>query len=349
MPTRARASRRRLRWPLLLRRRRTGALGRQERWSARALRPRRATAGRSSRTCRRATRQRVRRLRRRASGHGRRRELDERLRRRAGDTTSRAQTWSKLPALPTARHGVALAAIDDSLYAIGGATSPDISGRPRRRRCSTSPGRRRRHSRGPIVKWRDIREAPYKRQYAPSTEVGGRDLAVRRDRQRATSGELRNGRLRPRDQHLDEGTTASASPAPCRGGDVRGGGRGDRWVRAGRRVDLRAVRSGLCPARRWLGGAAALESSPCRGGCGGGGRQDRGGRRARRTASWWRQTEVFDGESWTDVADMPTPREHLGAASDGRYLYAVGGRELSADKNLGTLERYDPAATAGRS
>ena len=30
----------------------------------------------------------------------------------------------------------------------------------------------------------------------------------------------------------------------------------------------------------------------------------------------------------------PTPREHLGAASDGRYLYAVGGRDLSADKNL---------------
>ncbi len=55
------------------------------------------------------------------------------------------------------------------------------------------------------------------------------------------------------------------------------------------------------------------------------------------------QTEVFDGERWTDVAELPTPREHLGAASDGRYLYAVGGRALSADQNTGTLERYDPA------
>ena len=54
------------------------------------------------------------------------------------------------------------------------------------------------------------------------------------------------------------------------------------------------------------------------------------------------QTEVFDGERWTDVAELPTPREHLGAASDGRYLYAVGGRALSADQNTGTLERYDP-------
>ena len=54
------------------------------------------------------------------------------------------------------------------------------------------------------------------------------------------------------------------------------------------------------------------------------------------------QTEVFDGERWTDVAELPTPREHLGAASDGRYVYAVGGRALSADQNSGTLERYDP-------
>jgi N-acetylneuraminic acid mutarotase len=56
-----------------------------------------------------------------------------------------------------------------------------------------------------------------------------------------------------------------------------------------------------------------------------------------------RETEVFDGERWTDVTDIPTPREHLGAASDGRYLYAVGGRDLSADKNSTALERYDPA------
>jgi non-specific serine/threonine protein kinase len=56
------------------------------------------------------------------------------------------------------------------------------------------------------------------------------------------------------------------------------------------------------------------------------------------------QTEVFDGKSWKDVADIPTPREHLGAASDGNYVYAVGGRELAADKNLPTLERYDPGS-----
>ena len=55
-------------------------------------------------------------------------------------------------------------------------------------------------------------------------------------------------------------------------------------------------------------------------------------------------TEVFDGERWSDGADIPTPREHLAAASDGRFVYAVGGRALSPDKNTAALERYDPEA-----
>jgi non-specific serine/threonine protein kinase len=55
------------------------------------------------------------------------------------------------------------------------------------------------------------------------------------------------------------------------------------------------------------------------------------------------QTEVFDGTKWTDVAPMPTLRDHLAGVADRRYFYAVGGRALSADKNLGAVERYDPA------
>src|SRR6185503_11346273 len=55
-------------------------------------------------------------------------------------------------------------------------------------------------------------------------------------------------------------------------------------------------------------------------------------------------TEVFDGKAWSAGANIPTPREHLAAASDGRFLYAVGGRALSPDKNSAALERYDPAA-----
>ncbi len=58
------------------------------------------------------------------------------------------------------------------------------------------------------------------------------------------------------------------------------------------------------------------------------------------------ETEVFDGKSWTDAAKMPTPREHLAAASDGKNVYAVGGRELGSDRNTAALERFDPSANA---
>ena len=54
-------------------------------------------------------------------------------------------------------------------------------------------------------------------------------------------------------------------------------------------------------------------------------------------------TEVFDGKSWEERARIPTPREHLGAASDGRYLYTVGGRDATS-RDVAVLERYDPAA-----
>jgi serine/threonine protein kinase len=55
-------------------------------------------------------------------------------------------------------------------------------------------------------------------------------------------------------------------------------------------------------------------------------------------------TEVFDGKRWSDGANIPTPREHLAAASEGQFVYAVGGRALSPDKNSAALERYDPEA-----
>ena len=54
-------------------------------------------------------------------------------------------------------------------------------------------------------------------------------------------------------------------------------------------------------------------------------------------------TEVFDGKQWSAGANIPTPREHLAAASDGHFAYAVGGRRMSSDKNVAALERYDPA------
>ena len=53
-------------------------------------------------------------------------------------------------------------------------------------------------------------------------------------------------------------------------------------------------------------------------------------------------TEVFDGTRWTDAAPIPTPREHLSATTDGTYVYAVGGRNLSSDKNTRGVRALRP-------
>jgi N-acetylneuraminic acid mutarotase len=55
-------------------------------------------------------------------------------------------------------------------------------------------------------------------------------------------------------------------------------------------------------------------------------------------------TEVFDGTSWKLGAPIPTPRQMLGAASDGKLVYALGGSTGTSD--LATVETYDPAANA---
>ena len=60
-------------------------------------------------------------------------------------------------------------------------------------------------------------------------------------------------------------------------------------------------------------------------------------------------TEVFDGKEWKEGAPIPTPREHLAAASDGKYLYAVGGRRLSSDKNWRRSSATTRRRTPGRS
>ena len=62
------------------------------------------------------------------------------------------------------------------------------------------------------------------------------------------------------------------------------------------------------------------------------------------TAAWSTPRRCSTASSGARRRDIPTPREHLAAASDGDYVYAVGGRALSPDKNSAALERYDPAA-----
>jgi non-specific serine/threonine protein kinase len=69
-----------------------------------------------------------------------------------------------------------------------------------------------------------------------------------------------------------------------------------------------------------------------------------GGRTAGNSAAPVTPTEVFDGTSWHDAASIPIPGDHLAAASDGTYLYAVGGREITATTDTAALQRFDPNA-----
>ena len=57
-------------------------------------------------------------------------------------------------------------------------------------------------------------------------------------------------------------------------------------------------------------------------------------------------TEIFDGSAWRDAEPIPTRRDHLSAASDGRSMFTVGGRFLQPGAISAALERYDPMTDA---
>jgi Kelch motif len=56
-------------------------------------------------------------------------------------------------------------------------------------------------------------------------------------------------------------------------------------------------------------------------------------------------TEVYNGISWHDARAIPTPGDHLAAASDGTYLYVVGGEKLTSSFPLATVQRFNPATS----
>jgi N-acetylneuraminic acid mutarotase len=68
-----------------------------------------------------------------------------------------------------------------------------------------------------------------------------------------------------------------------------------------------------------------------------------GGRTAGPSATEVAQTEVFNGTGWQDYADIPIPGDHLAAASDGTYLYAVGGRRLEVTAETAAVQRFNPS------
>jgi non-specific serine/threonine protein kinase len=68
-----------------------------------------------------------------------------------------------------------------------------------------------------------------------------------------------------------------------------------------------------------------------------------GGRTGGKTETEVTTTEIYNGKSWHDAPAMPVPGDHVAAVTDGKYLYAIGGRNLTPSENHTAVQRFDPA------
>ncbi|QZY47216.1 serine/threonine-protein kinase [Mycolicibacterium austroafricanum] len=241
-------------------------------------------------------------------------------------------TWSDLPDLGTARRGAAVAAVGKSVYVIGGSTGAgDGQATSSAEALKLAP-----RTPQPAAQWRSLPDAPTARLMMAYTVL---------DDQIWIAGGIREGEtldtVETYDTRTQQWQSQPSLPIPLnhavaatyRGEVVVIGGATDTITQASDKVF--AFRDGTWVELASLQHARAAPAAAVV--------DDKlvvvGGQNDKQVVP---QTEVFDGQSWTQAADMPTPREHLAAVSDGVYVYTVGGRLLSADENLAAFERFDP-------
>ncbi len=245
------------------------------------------------------------------------------------------KTWAGLPDMSTARHGMAVSAVEKSVYAIGGATDADNTTQVTSTAEVLKLAPRKLQ---PVSAWRSLPDAPTPRLMMAWTVL---------DDKIWIAGGMSHGDTLPTVQSYDPQTGAWLAQPPLpvplhhatattyRGEMVVIGGASDELANASNKVY--ALRGGSWVELANLTHARAAAAAAVVG--------DKlvvaGGQNEKQLVP---QTEVFDGQSWKDAADLPTPREHLAAVSDGTYAYTVGGRFLSADKNSAAFERFDPAS-----
>ncbi|MCT7657441.1 serine/threonine-protein kinase [Mycobacterium deserti] len=244
------------------------------------------------------------------------------------------QSWNGLPDLTVARHGMALAGVGRTVYAIGGSTGPgDDQVTPAAESLKLQPRKPQ-----PAPAWRALPDAPTERLMMAWTVLGDEIWVAGGMRhgetlQTVESYNTRTGVWQP--QPPLPIPLHHAAAATYKGEMVVLGGATDNIaepsnkafvLRAGKWEELPGLtHARAAPAAAVVGDKLVVV----------GGQDDK---------QLVAQTEVFDGQSWTDAADLPTPREHLAAVSDGAYVYTLGGRFLSADENSAAFERFDPAA-----
>jgi len=243
-----------------------------------------------------------------------------------------AQSWNGLPDLGAARHGMAVAAVGKTVYAIGGSTGVgDGQVTSSAEALKLAPRKPQ-----PAAEWRSLPDAPTARLMMAWTVLDGKIWVA---------GGMREGETLQTVESYDPQTGAwqpqpplpiplhHATAATYRGEVVVIGGATDIIAEASNKVF--GFRDGKWTELPPLQHARAAAAAAVVG--------DKlvvvGGQDDKQLVA---QTEVFDGKSWTQAADLPTPREHLAAVSDGVYVYTVGGRSLTADENSAAFERFDP-------
>jgi N-acetylneuraminic acid mutarotase len=243
-----------------------------------------------------------------------------------------AATWTPLPDMATARHGLAVAAVDKTVYAVGGSTGVGDSQVTSSSEALTLAPRKPQ----PASEWRSLPDAPTARLMMAWTVLDGKIWVA---------GGMRHGETLQTVETYDpqSGVWQPQPPLPMplhhatgatfHGDFVVVGGASANIADASNKVF--AFHAGkwselptLQHARAAAGAAVVDDKLVVVGG------QD--------NKQLVPQTEVFDGHSWKQAADLPAPREHLAAVSDGVYAYVVGGRDLAADKNSSVFERFDP-------
>ena len=261
---------------------------------------------------------------------------------RAFDLTT--STWSTLPSLAAARHGEAVTAIGNTLYAIDGAAAPGHNASTRTLQIIALPVPS--PPAQPAGSWQLGPNSPYATQ-----QVGA---AVLQNRIWVAGGLTGTDSATANTQFYDP-TVGAWGPGPNLPVPLHHAMmvtyRNTVWVIGGFEPQGSDVEGTVSARALYLNNSetAWVEGPPLHHARAAGAAVvvgDKivvvGGRTAGSSPEEVVPTEVFDGTSWHDAAGIPVTGDHVAAASDGRYVYVVGGRKLSVAVNTAAVQRFDP-------
>jgi len=254
-------------------------------------------------------------------------------------------TWSSGPAMRTPRHGMAVVGLGSTVYTLAGARAPShtaSSGVAEALDFTSAPSSSATAPTSGQSAWRSIHDMPTARQQLGAAVADGVIWVIGGITDKASTGKVEGY-----DPAIDTWKSGPDLPLPLHHEMVVSyhnevvvlGG----WVPKGPELagaaqdKVFALRNGSWVElphllRPRAAGAAAVVGDQI---VVFGGQNESG---------LIPNTEVFDGTSWSESAPIPTPRDHLAGASDGHFVYAVGGRQLSSDKDVSAFERYDPVS-----